>query len=131
METKENRFFRVMSALMILGGATGMALGVAAVLGAGALAAALGSAANFGLLMVASIATWAGGVAGLIAGIIGVKSAVKTEKGIGCIVFGVLTAMFSAMGSILAVVGGGSFSMMNLLAGVLLPVLYLIGNKQK
>lgn len=127
METKGNRFFGATSILMILGGAAGIVGGVIAVLGAGVLAAALGDAASFGLLMLSSIVVWASGVAGLVAGVIGVQNAAKPGKVMACIVFGALTAALSVLGNILAVAGGGSFSVGSIITGMLFPVLYLIG----
>lgn len=112
---------------MILGGAAGIIAGVIAVLGAGVLAAALGEAASFALLMAASIAAWAAGVTGLIAGLCGVQNAVKPENKMTCVVFGILTVALSAMGSVLALSGGGNLRVMNLIAGLMLPVLYLLG----
>lgn len=127
MEAKGNQFLKVMSILMIIGGTGGIIVGVSAVLGASALAAEIGNAANFGLLMFASIVAWASGVTGLIAGATGIKNAAKPEKTMAGIVFGILTVTLSILGSILNAAGGGSFSVVNLITGLVLPVLYLIG----
>ena len=70
----------------------------------------------------------------LVAGILGVKNAAKPEKAMVCIVFGILTAALSVLGNVLTVAGGGNFSIPNLLLGLVIPVLYLIGafqNKQR
>lgn len=112
---------------MVIGGAAGIILGVIAVLGVSDLAAAIGEAASFSLLMLAAILVWASGVAGLIAGIVGIKNAVDPEKVLACIVFGSLTMAFSALGNFLSVTGGSGFNAGSLIIGLLLPVLYLIG----
>lgn len=127
METKGNRFFGATSILMVLGGAAGIIVGVIAILGASVIAAARGDAASFGLLMVAAIVLWASGVSGLIAGITGMKNAAKPGRAMSCIVFGLLTVALSVLGNILAVAGGGSYNVGNLVTGHFLPALYLIG----
>ncbi len=127
MEAKSNTLLKVAGILMIIGGSIGIILGIIAVLGVGALAIALGSEASLGLLMFAAILTLVSAVVSLIAGIVGVKNAAKPEKAGLCIVFGVLTAVLAVLGNILSVAGGGAFSTMGLVTGLLLPVLYLIG----
>ncbi len=127
MERKSNGFLKVTGILMIIGGGLGLILGIIAVLGVGLLAAALGAEAALGLLTFAAILALVGSVVSLVAGIIGVANAAKPEKATVCIVFGILAAVLSVLGNVLTVAGGGNFSAMSLIIGLVLPVLYLIG----
>lgn len=127
MEKKSNGFLKVTGILMIISGGISIIFSVIALLGVGVLAAALGSEAKMGLLMFASILALVSSVVSLIAGILGVKNAAKPEKATVCITFGIMTAVFSVLGNVLTVVGGGSFSIPNLVLGLVIPVLYLIG----
>lgn len=134
MEKKSNGFLKVTGILMIIGGGIGIIIGVIAVLGVGLLAAALGAEASLGLLTFAAILALLGAIVSLTAGILGVANAAKPEKATVCIVFGILTAVLSVLGNVLTAAGGGSFSVVNLILGLVLPVLYLIGafqNKKK
>jgi hypothetical protein len=134
VEKKSNGFLKVTGILMIIGGGIGIIIGVIAVLGVGLLAAALGAEASLGLLTFAAILALLGAIVSLTAGILGVANAAKPEKATVCIVFGILTAVLSVLGNVLTAAGGGSFSVVNLILGLVLPVLYLIGafqNKKK
>lgn len=127
MEKKSNGFLKVAGILMIIGGGLGIILGIIAVLGVGLLAAALGAEASLGLLTFAAVLSLIGSVVSLIAGILGVANAAKPEKATVCIVFGILTAVLSVLGNVLTAAAGGSFSVVNLILGLVLPALYLIG----
>ena len=134
MEKTSNKFLKVTGILMIISGGLSIILGIIAVLGVGVLAAALGSEANMGLLMLSSILVLVSGVASLIAGILGVKNAAKPEKAQICIVFGFITAILAVLGNVLNIAGGNSFDVFGLVIGLVVPVLYLIGafqNKAK
>lgn len=124
---KSNAFLKVSGILMIIGGVLSIIISILAVIGASALAAALGSEAIMGLLVVASILCLVSGVVSLIAGIVGAKNANKPEKAMTCIIFGILTVLLSVLGSILSVVGGGQINVVGLITGLIVPVLYLIG----
>lgn len=125
--TKSNGFLKVAGILMIIGGVFTIIFSILAVIGVGALAATLGAEVNMGLVMVSSILSLVSGVVSLIAGIVGTKNANKPEKAMTCIVFGGLTVLLSLLGSILNVIGGSQFSVVGLITGLLVPVLYLIG----
>lgn len=66
-------------------------------------------------------------VAELVAGIVGVVNSKKPEKAGACIVWGVIVAVLSVAGCILTAVGGSSFPVVNLILGLVLPALYVIG----
>lgn len=124
---KSNQFLKVTGILMIIGGGISVILGLIAVIGVAALAALLGGEANSGLLTLSAILTLLSGVVSLIAGILGVKNAAVLAKAQLLIIFGIVTAGLSVLGNILNVVGGSSFSPVNLAIGLVLPALYLIG----
>lgn len=131
---QSNKFLKVTGILMIISGGISIIVSIIAVLGVGVLAAALGGDGSLTLLMLAAVLALISAVISLVAGILGVKNAAKPEKAMVCIVFGILTAVLSVLGNVLTVAGGGSFSIPNLLLGLVIPVLYLIGafqNKQR
>ena len=125
MEKNGNKFLKVTGILMIIGGSLGIIIGIIAVVGA--LGLNLLSEGETVLLVWGSVAVLMSAIVSLIAGIIGVKNAAKPEKAQICIVFGVITALFAVLGSLMTVLGGGKFNAGNLIIGLLLPVLYLIG----
>ncbi|NLB43153.1 MAG: hypothetical protein GX815_13045 [Clostridiales bacterium] len=125
MEKNGNKFLKVTGILMIIGGSLGIIIGIIAVVGA--LGLNLLSEGETVLLVWGSVAVLMSAIVSLIAGIIGVKNAAKPEKAQICIVFGVITALFAVLGSLMTVLGGGKFNAGSLIIGLLLPVLYLIG----
>lgn len=127
MEKQSNKFLKIASILMIIGGGFNIILGTIAVLGVGVLALALGNEAKMGLLMMGSLLVLVSAIVSLIAGIIGVKSAAIPEKAGTCIKFGILTGVFAVLGSSLSTLGGKSFNFLSLLIGLVIPALYLIG----
>lgn len=122
---KGRKFLKVTGILMIIGGAFGIIGGIVAVIGAGALAAVLETSA--GGLMLASALILASAVFQLIAGIMGVKNCDKPEKAQSCIVIGVIVAILSVAGNVISNVLGSDFNIINYVAGLIIPVLYIIG----
>mgnify|MGYP004507718709 CR=1 FL=1 len=122
---KGRKFLKVTGILMIIGGAFGIIGGIVAVIGAGALAAVLETSA--GGLMLASTLILASAVFQLIAGIMGVKNCDKPEKAQSCIVIGVIVAILSVAGNVISNVLGSDFNIINYAAGLIVPVLYIIG----
>lgn len=132
METqaKGAGFLKVTGILMIIGGSISIITALVTIIGVAALIA-LG--AGTALLYAAGILSILSAVAQLIAGIIGVKNCKRPEKAQNCITWGVIVAALCVLGSILTVIGGGSFPIFSLLLGLVLPILYIIGavkNKQ-
>ena len=122
---KGRMFLKVTGILMIIGGAFGIIGGIVAMIGAGALAAVLETSA--GGLMLASALILASAVFQLIAGIMGVKNCDKPEKAQSCIVIGVIVAILSVAGNVISNVLGSDFNIINYVAGLIIPVLYIIG----
>ncbi len=127
MERKSNGFLKVTGILMIIGGGLSIILGIIAMLGVALIVSALGTEEMLGLLIFATILSLLGAIVSLVAGILGVANAAKPEKANICIVFGILAAILSVLGNVLTATSGGTFSVFNLILGLVLPVLYLIG----
>jgi hypothetical protein len=131
MESKRNGFLMVTGIFMIIGGVLGLVFGIIAWLAAGMFAFAFG----FDMMLTfATILPVISAIASLIAGIMGIIYAAKPSKATVCIIFGLLTAILSILGNVLTAAGGGEFSPVSLVTGLIFPVLYLIGafqNKAK
>lgn len=123
-------FLKVTGILMIIGGGISLIVAIAALLGIAALAV-LG--ASSGLLYAAGVLTLVSAVAELVAGIIGVVNAKRSEKAGLCMAWGVIVAVLCVAGCVLTAVGGSDFPVLSLILGLVLPVLFIIGaakNKQ-
>ena len=96
-------------------------------IGIAVLAAMGGSAA---LLWLSGIMLLVGAVVEFVGGIIGVKNWNKLEKADTCIAWGIIVIALCIISNVLTVVGGGDFSFVNLITGLVIPVLYLIGGIQ-
>ena len=67
-------------------------------------------------------------VAEFIAGIIGVKNWNKPEKAVTCIGWGIAVVAMCVISQILTLIGyPENFNVINLVSGLVIPVLYLIG----
>lgn len=131
--TKGAGFLKVTGILMIIGGALAMILSIIAILGIAALVYISSGESSSGLLYASGALMLVSSVAELVAGIIGVKNCKKPEKAGACIGWGIVVAVLCVAGTVLNSVGGGEFSVVSLVTGLVLPVLYIIGafkNKQ-
>jgi len=130
MEAKSNGFLKVTGILMIIGGVLSFIVGIIAVLGVAlvaTIAAAAGAPVSAGLLTFSCILVLVSGVVSFVAGIMGVKNANKPEKAQKCIVIGIIVIILSILGTILSLAAGGKFNFINLITGLIIPVLYLLG----
>lgn len=126
-EKKGSTLLKVSGILMIIGGALALVFAIIAILGVATLVYLSNGELSSGILYASCVLSLIAGVAELVAGIIGVKNWNKPEKAKTCICWGVIVAVLSILGVVLSVVGGGSFSIISLLLGLALPVLYIIG----
>ena len=126
METtpKGANFLKVCGILMIIGGAAAI---IASILGFAGIAVLASLGANSALLTVSVILALVGGVIELIAGIIGVKNCKDPSKATTCIVWGVLVAVLTVVSLIINSVAGGNFSVVSLITGLIIPILFIIG----
>ena len=124
---KGSGFLKVTGILMIIGGALALILAIVAILGVATLAYISDGELSSGILYASCALALVSAVAELVAGIIGVANCKKPEKVNTCIAWGIIVAVLCVLGVILNVVGGGDFSIVSLLLGLVLPALYIIG----
>lgn len=124
---------KVTGILMIIGGAISIIASILAIIGIAAIAYLSDGSASLGLLYASGALLIVSSVAELIAGILGTANCKKPEKAKTCLAWGIVVAVLAVAGIILNAIGGGSFSVISLITGLVLPVLYIIGavqNKQ-
>lgn len=123
-----SKFLKVTGILMIIFGAVALIFAIIALAGLGLLEA-LG--APMGILWASGILALVGAVAEFVAGIIGVKNWNKVEKAKTCMVWGIIVIAFCIISNVLTLIGyPENFSIVNVLTGLVIPVLYLIGALQ-
>lgn len=122
-----SKFLKVTGILMIVFGAIALVLAIIAIAGVGLLAA-MGASST--LLTISAILALVDAALQLVAGIVGVKNWNKLEKAGTCITWGIIVIVLCVISNIFTVVGGGNFSVVSLLIGLVIPVLYLIGGIQ-
>lgn len=123
-----SKFLKVTGILMIIFGAVALIFAIIALAGLGLLEA-LG--APMGILWASGILALVGAVAEFVAGIIGVKNWSKVEKAKTCMVWGIIVIAFCIISNVLTLIGyPENFSIVNVLTGLVIPVLYLIGALQ-
>lgn len=122
---KGSKFLKVTGILMIVFGALALILSIVAAIG---LAALVALEVNTWQYTAAVILMLVGSIFELIAGIVGVKNCNKPEKAGTCMVWGIIVIALSVLSNVLTLVGNpDNFSIVNLLTGLVIPVLYLIG----
>lgn len=128
---KGKTFLQVTGILMIIGGG----IGFIASLALGGLTTVLaimggevdGMGALIALAAIAVVLSIIGSVVELVAGIIGVKNCGKPEKAGVCLGWGIAVIVISVISNILTIAGGSDFSVLSLILGLVLPVLYVVG----
>ena len=126
-KTKGSGFLKVTGILMIIGGGISIIMSIIAVLGVAALVYISDGEASSAMLYASVALMVVSAVSQLVAGIIGVVNCKKPEKAGVCIAWGVIVAVLCIAGTILDSAGGGSFSILSLVLGLVLPILYIIG----
>ena len=126
-KTKGSGFLKVTGILMIIGGGISIILSIIAVLGVAALVYISDGEASSAMLYASVALMVVSAVAQLVAGIIGVVNCKKPEKAGVRMAWGIIVAVLCIAGTILNSAGGGSFSILSLVLGLVLPVLYIIG----
>ena len=122
---KGSKFLKVTGILMIVFGALALILSIVAAIG---LAALVALEVNTWQYTAAVILMLVGSIFEMIAGIVGVKNCNKPEKAGTCMVWGIIVIALSVLSNVLTLVGNpDNFSIVNLLTGLVIPVLYLIG----
>ena len=121
---------KVTSILMIIGGVIAAIAGILVILGLSALAALSGSAEGMGLLYASSIIIVVSSIIEFIAGIAGIGACSAPQKAASCVKWGIIIAVLYLVGMAIGLVGGGDFSIINLVLNLLLPGLYIYGATQ-
>ena len=138
---KGQKLLKVTSILMIIGGVIAAIVGVLALLGISALVALAESAEGAGLLYASSAIIIVSSVIEFIAGIKGVgacsapqkaAACVKwaPQKAAACVKWGIVIAVLYIISTIIGIIGGSQFSIVNLVLNMLLPGLYSYGAMQ-
>ena len=122
---KGSKFLKVTGILMIVFGALALILSIVAAIGLAALAALDLNTWQYTLAVILMLV---GSIFEMIAGIVGVKNCNKPEKAGTCMVWGIIVIALSVLSNVLTLVGNpDNFSIVNLLTGLVIPVLYLRG----
>jgi len=127
---KNSKFLKVMGIIMLIFGIIAIIAGALSLAGTGmivSLAELAGTTVPVGLLTASLSVALIGAVVELIAGILGIKNWNAPGKINGCIICGILTIVLSVVSTIMIVVGyPDSFSILSIVTGLAVPVLYLI-----
>ncbi|MGN0477269.1 MAG: hypothetical protein ACI4HM_08040 [Ruminococcus sp.] len=130
-----SKMLKVTGILMIIFGSLSLIISLVTMAGIGVLAAAGYSS---GLLWASGIFSLLSAIAEFVAGILGVANWSKPAKAMSCIVFGIIIILLSVLSTVVYLVaypdGFGFSTIISMFAGLVLPVLYLIGafsNKKK
>ena len=128
--SKGQKFLKVTSILMIIGGALA---GVSCLLGIAGVAMlaslADGHAAALMLYLALALAL-AAAVAEFIAGLKGLKTCKTGGDAHKCVVWGAVVAGITVVSSVMNVAGGGSVDAMSILLSLVVPGLYIYGAMQ-
>ena len=127
MSNSGQKFLKITSILMIIGGIIAAIAGVIAILGVSALAALSGSAVGAGLLFASSIIVTISSVIQIIAGIKGLKACKVPENAGKCVTWGIVLAVLSIISMVIGLIGGGEFNITSLVLNLLVPGLYVYG----
>ena len=97
-------------------------VGIVGILGAGALSL---MGAHIGMLYVGGILAIVSGIIELMAGLRGNKYCKDPVMGAKCLPWGVLVAVLSIISQIISCAGGSKFSVVGLIVGLIIPILYI------
>lgn len=121
------KFLKVTSILMIIGGIIGAIVGAIVILGIGALLALADDTQGSGLFYASSIIMIVVSIIQFIAGIKGVGACSAPAKAASCIKWGVIVAVLTVISMIIGLIGGGEFNLINIVLNLLVPGLYIYG----
>lgn len=127
MTNNGQKFLKITSILMIIGGIIAVIAGVIAILGVSALVALAGNADGTGLLYASSILVTIISVIEIIAGAKGLKACKVPENAGKCVTWGIVIAVLSIISMVIGLIGGGEFNITSLVLNLLVPGLYVYG----
>ena len=133
----ESKLLKIVSILMIIGGAATILIGImgigsSALLGAAGVTDVVGMP-SMGLLVGLSVFGIVAGVVELVVGIVGVKNWNNPAKAGTCFIMGIVALVLSLISIVLGIVMGSGFTsgtIISILTGLVLPVLYIVGANQ-
>ena len=128
--TKGQKFLKVTSILMIIGGVLSGITCLLGIAGVALLAAVADSHAAALLLYAALGLALAASVAELIAGLKGLKTCKSGENADKCVVWGAVIAGITVVSTIINLVGGGKVNITSILLSLVVPGLYIYGAVQ-
>lgn len=120
-------FLKVTGILMIVFGSILVVMNGLAWLGVSALAAIGGAEIDLGMMYIGVVLSFLGSIAELATGIIGVVNCNKADKAKLCLVWGVIVVVMTLLGNIIVPFAGGQFSIVNLIIGMIVPALFVLG----
>ncbi len=123
-------FVKVSGILMIIGGAIVAIIGALALAGTMAYAELAAFAGVLGMLISASAVAIVGGAIQLVVGILGVKHSRNPEKADLLMKAGIVVAALSILSLVLNLMAGGTFNIISVLTGLLIPGLFIYGAMQ-
>lgn len=125
--TKGQKFLKVTSILMIVGGILSAITCLLGFAGVALLAAMSDGHASALLLYLALALALAAAVAEIIAGTKGLKTCKTGENADKCVVWGGIIAGITVVSTIINLVGGGNVSITSILLSLVVPGLYIYG----
>lgn len=136
MEAKGKSMIKVVSILMLVGGAFNILAGIMGLAGGGLLAAggagdpslAADAAKLTGIFVVYAIACLVYGIVYILAGVIGLKNCDKVEQAAKCQKWGIISLAVAVVSIIFAFVTG-SFTITSVLV-LILPIIYILGARK-
>ena len=127
-EVKQNTFLKVMAIIMLIGGILGAIISLLGIAGVAILALA---GANSAILYLSVALAVLGAVLQIIAGGKGLGAAKDPAKAPACVKLGIVICVLSIVSNIMTVVGGGEFSISNLITSLIVPGLYTFSAAKK
>lgn len=127
---KGQKFLKVTSILMIIGGALSGITCLLGIAGVALLAAVADSHAAALLLYLALALALAAAVVEFIAGLKGLKACKTGENADKCVILGAVIAGITILSTIINLAGGGKVNVTNILLSLVVPVLYIYGAMQ-
>lgn len=127
---KGQKFLKVTSILMIIGGALSGITCLLGIAGVALLAAVADSHAAALLLYLALALALAAAVVEFIAGLKGLKACKTGENADKCVVLGAVIAGITILSTIINLAGGGKVNVTSILLSLVVPGLYIYGAMQ-
>ena len=127
---KGQKFLKVTSILMIIGGALSGITCLLGIAGVALLAAVADSHAAALLLYLALALALAAAVVEFIAGLKGLKACKTGENADKCVILGAVIAGITILSTIINLAGGGKVNVTSILLSLVVPGLYIYGAMQ-